>query len=40
MSDLDIQIQEYAEEGYSAYDIAERLEIPVDWVYVTLEHIE
>lgn len=37
MSDLDIEIQEYVEEGYSPWDIAQRLEIPVDWVYMTIE---
>jgi hypothetical protein len=40
MSDLDIQIQENLDDGYKPWEIAEMLEIPVDWVYITMENME
>ena len=37
MSDLDEQIQDLLAEGYGPFAISHRLEIPVDWVYLSME---
>lgn len=38
-SDLDITIQDMLEDGWKPYEIAEALQIPVDWVYTTMEYV-
>jgi hypothetical protein len=37
MSDLDIQIRDKLDDGYKPWEISAMLEIPVDWVYLTME---
>jgi hypothetical protein len=37
MSDLDYNIQELFIEGLEIHDIAQELEVPLDWVSKTLE---
>ena len=37
MSDLDIEIQDRLDDGYKPWEISDMLEIPVDWVYMTME---
>jgi hypothetical protein len=40
MADLEIDIQTMLEEGVHPSSIARRLEIPVSWVYDSLEYME
>ena len=37
MNTLDWQIVYMLEYGYTTWDVSRILEIPVDWVYITLE---
>ena len=37
MSDLDEKIQELLAEGYGPFTVSHMLEIPVDWVYISME---
>ena len=40
MSDLQLDIQYLLEQGRTAMEIAQELEIPVSWVYETQESVE
>ena len=40
MSYLDYEILDKLDDGYKPYEVAEALEIPVDWVYMTMEDAE